>query len=412
MGASRAFSRNVFCGYKRAIYRQWQTGGDGVTVPNSRTGPLTGIRVLEFAGIGPGPFCGMLLADLGADVIRIDRKGGNKWPNPVVDRGRSGVIVLNLKSDDGRMLCLSAADKADVLLEGFRPGVMERLGLGPELLLPRNPRLIYGRITGWGQTGPLARRAGHDINYIALAGALAAIGRDDRPPVPPLNLLGDFGGGALYLAFGIVSALYERERSGTGQIVDCAIVDGAASLMAMLIGMSSAGALSSDRARALLGGAAPFYRCYTCSDGRHISIGAIEPKFYAALLQRIGAPSELLTQQDDVATWDMVSDRIAQIFRTKTQSEWCRLLEEADVCFAPVLTTQAAADHPHLKTRDTYLHINGLSQPGPAPRFSRTPGSVQRSTLAPGDGREALTAWGVEILPDQCSRPEAKSTME
>ena len=353
-----------------------------------RPGPLAGVRVLEFGAIGPVPHCAMLLSDLGAEVLRIDRPGGNGWPNPIVDRGRH-VVECDIREANGRALVLDAATHADVIVEGYRPGVMERLGFGPDTLMGSNPRLIYGRMTGWGQTGPLARAAGHDINYIALTGALAAITDGHGKPIPPLNLVGDFGGGSLYLAFGIVAALYERGRSGKGQIVDAAIVDGVASLMAMFAGSALSGAISFDPASNLLGGQAPFYACYECLDGKYIAVGAIEPHFYADLLGRIGAPEELRTSQNDPANWQDRSNALAAIFKTKTRHDWCALLEGTDACFAPVLSYQEALIHPHMRERATHVQVADLMQAAPAPRFSRTPGDIGQS----GDGSTLLARW-------------------
>ena len=346
-----------------------------------RQGPLRGLRVLEFAGIGPGPHCAMLLADLGAEVLRIEREGGNGWPNPVVDRGRKR-LTLDIRSDAGRERCLALAENADVLIEGFRPGVMERLGLGPQPMQARNPRLVYGRMTGWGQDGPLARSAGHDINYLALSGALAAIGTPGGPAMPPLNLVGDFGGGSLYLAFGILAALWERERSGQGQVVDAAIVDGVSSMMSFFAGLLPGGRISLERERNLLGGAAPHYRCYRCADGREIAIGPLEPQFLAELLRRIEAPAELLAGCADPANWPEQGRQLAELFARKTQAEWCALLEGSDACFAPVLSLAEAAQHPHMRQRGVYRDIDGVLHAAPAPRFSRTPGAIRDSLPA------------------------------
>lgn len=352
------------------------------------SGPLTGVRVLEFAGIGPAPFCAMLLSDLGADVVRIDREDALVQTDSVTARGRSA-LALDLKADAGRALALAAIERADVLIEGFRPGVMERLGLGPEVALERNPRLVYGRMTGWGQSGPLAHAAGHDIAYIALTGALAAMGPADRPPVPPLNLVGDFGGGALYLAFGIAAALYERERSGRGQVIDAAIVDGTASLMALFSGLTASGRLSLERERSLLGGAAPNYRCYACADGRYVAVGPLEPKFFAVLLERLGIE---IPEGD----WTAQGDVLAAVFATKSRDEWTALLEGTDACLAPVLALDEAPAHPHLRAREVYLERDGFVQPAPAPRFSRTPGALQGPAPQHGEGgHEALRRWGL-----------------
>lgn len=349
----------------------------------SRQGPLLGLRVLEFASIGPGPHCAMLLADLGAEVIRIEREGGNGWPNPVVDRGRKR-LTLDIRTDAGRDRCLALAENADVLIEGFRPGVMERLGLGPKQMHERNPRLVYGRMTGWGQTGPLAKSAGHDINYLAITGALAAIGGQDGPPTPPLNLVGDFGGGSLYLAFGIMAALWERERSGQGQVVDAAIIDGVSSMMTFFAGLLPSGAISLERDRNLLSGAAPHYRCYTCADGRDIAIGPLEPQFLAELMQRIDAPELLRTGCNDPALWAEQSEALALLFASRTQADWCALLEGSDACFAPVLTLEEAAQCPHMRERGVYRNIDGAMHAAPAPRFSRTPGAIRVAEDASG----------------------------
>ncbi len=352
-----------------------------------RQGPLLGLRVLEFASIGPGPHCAMLLADLGAEVIRIERDGDNGWPNPVVDRGRKR-LTLDIRTDAGRERCLTLAEDADVLIEGFRPGVMERLGLGPEQIHARNPRLVYGRMTGWGQTGPLAKSAGHDINYLAITGALAAIGNREGPAIPPLNLVGDFGGGSLYLAFGIMAALWERERSGQGQVVDAAIVDGVSSMMSFFAGLLPSRAISLERDRNLLSGAAPHYRCYTCADGRDIAVGPLEPQFLAELMQRIDAPESLREGCNDPAQWPELSEQLATLFGSRPQAQWCTLLEGTDACFAPVLTLEEAAQHPHMRERGVYRDIDGALHAAPAPRFSRTPGAVRSSNNASGwDGR-------------------------
>jgi alpha-methylacyl-CoA racemase len=360
------------------------------------SGPFDGVRILEFAGIGPAPFAAMLLADLGADVVRIDRADDPAPPNAVTRRGRTSML-LDLKAPRDLALALAALECADALIEGFRPGVMERLGLGPDEALRRNPRLVYGRMTGWGQSGPLAHSAGHDITYIALTGALAAMGSPDAPPQPPLNLVGDFGGGSLYLALGIAAALYERERSGRGQVIDAAIVDGAASLMAFFSGAAAGGHLTLERGRNLLGGAAPNYRCYECADGRFVAVGPLEPKFFAILLERLGVDARPDTD------WPSQSRTLAAVFKQRTRDEWAALFEGSDACVAPVLTLSEAPAHPHLRARDSYLELDGIVQPAPAPRFSRTPGAVQRAAPKPGEGgREALERWGVtELGPAQ-----------
>lgn len=354
----------------------------------SPKGPLAGVRVVEFAGIGPGPHCAMLLSDMGAEVLRIDREGGNGWPNAIADRGRA-VAIVDIRDAAGRDLALAACDRADVVIEGFRPGVMERLGLGPEALLARNPRLVYGRMTGWGQEGPLAQAAGHDINYIALGGALDAIGEPGRRAVPPLNLAGDFGGGSMFLAFGIVAALYERSRSGLGQVVDAAIVDGVSSLMSFFDGLRQEGRISLEREDNMLGGSAPFYRTYVCRDGREVALGPIEPKFYEDMLRRIGAPDALRADQYALANWQERGDLFAAVFATRDMAEWCALLEGSDACFAPVLKLAEVAEHPHMKARGTYVEKDGRIQCAPAPRFSRTPGEIQDM----GDAAALLRRW-------------------
>jgi alpha-methylacyl-CoA racemase len=369
-------------------------------------GPLEGIRVVEIAGIGPGPFAAMMLADLGAEVLRVDRLPramGSKPARPSLDllaRGRRSVAV-DLKSPEGVQAVLRLTEKADALVEGFRPGVMERLGLGPDVCLAANPRLVYGRMTGWGQDGPLARAAGHDVNYIALAGALYSIGRSHEPPVPPLNLVGDFGGGGLLLAFGIVSALVERQRSGQGQVVDAAMVDGAAVLMTIFHGLRLMGVWKEEeRGANLLDTGAPFYEVYETADGKYVSIGSIEPQFYAELIRLTGLEGEELPRQNDRAHWCAMKERLAKVFRTRTREEWCRLLEGSEVCFAPVLTMREAVEHPHNRERGTFVEVPGVEggfQAAPAPRFSRTPARLQAPPPYPGEhSDEALADWGFE----------------
>lgn len=357
-------------------------------------GPLAGLRILEFVSIGPGPHSAMLLSDLGAEVVRIDRPGGNGWPNPIMDRGRA-IVEIDIRTDKGRDLCVAAAMQADVIIEGMRPGTMERLGLGPEILCLGNERLVYGRMTGWGQIGPLAKVAGHDINYIGLTGALAAIGSSRGPSIPPLNLVGDFGGGSLYLAFGIMAALWERERSGKGQVVDAAIVDGVASMMTMFTGLTPSGAISLDKSKNMLGGAAPFYRCYTCADGRDIAVGPIEPQFYASFVALAGAPKHFYAQQNDSSNWRERSEVLESIFATKTCAQWCDIFEGTDACVTPVLTADEAPNHPQMQARKTFIDVDGQPQAAPAPRFSRTPGRVSSTR----HGYDVLRGWGVEI-PD------------
>ena len=352
------------------------------------SGPLAGLRVIEMCGIGPGPHCAMLLSDLGAEVLRVDRAGGNGWPNPIVDRGRH-VLELDIRSDRGREMILETVDHADILIEGFRPGVMERLGLGPDELCSRNPRLIFGRMTGWGQSGPLARAAGHDINYIALTGALAAITDETGRPIPPLNLVGDFGGGSLFLTLGILAAVIERNRSGKGQVVDAAIVDGVASLMTMFSGLLPQDRISLDPSQNTLGGRAPFYRCYECADGGYVAIGPLEEPFYVALLEAIGATDLHDEDRGAADRWSSLSRRLEAVFRTRTRDDWCALLEGTDVCFAPVLSYAESLEHSHMVARDTYVSHAGLVQAGPAPRFSRTPGLIQSG----GNGAELRRQW-------------------
>ncbi|MEM6266864.1 MAG: CaiB/BaiF CoA-transferase family protein [Pseudomonadota bacterium] len=351
-------------------------------------GPLVGLKVLEFSGIGPGPHVGMLLADLGAEVVRIERPG-SQVSNPVVERARHRAEV-DLKSEEGRDFCLAAAGKADVLLEGFRPGVMERLGLGPKAIMDINPQLVYARMTGWGQDGPLAHAAGHDINYIALTGALAAFGKSDDLPTLPQNLVGDFGGGSMYCAFGILAALYERQKSGLGQVIDAAIVDGATSLMSFFFGVRDNPYLTTDRGKGMLSGAAHFYRCFECADGKEISIGAIEPQFYTELLTKSGAPETLAEGQMDSAKWGENADQLAALFKTKTRDDWCELLEGTDACFAPVLELDEARDHPHMQERGSFVQHGGQWHTAPAPRFSRTPGTVRASIE---DGMAIVASW-------------------
>jgi alpha-methylacyl-CoA racemase len=363
-------------------------------------GPLSGIRILEFAGIGPGPFCAMVLADLGAEVVRIDRaqnaRGGDP-ANPPSDpllRGRRN-LALDLKQPAAIEAVLRLVAGADALIEGFRPGVMERLGLGPDVCLARNPRLVYGRMTGFGQEGPLAQAAGHDINYIALAGALEPIGRKGQPPLPPLNLVGDFGGGGMLLALGVLAGLLEAKKSGKGQVVDAAMVDGAALLMSMFWGMRHAGFMSDERGTNLLDTGAHFYEVYECADGKYVSIGSIEPQFYAELVKLSGLDAQTLPHQMDRAQWPAMKSRVAAIFKSKTRDEWCRIMEGTDVCFAPVLAMSEAPSHPHNVQRKTFVEIAGMVQPAPAPRFSRTAPEVARPPAHAGQhSAEVLADFG------------------
>jgi alpha-methylacyl-CoA racemase len=363
-------------------------------------GPLAGVRILEIAGIGPGPFAAMVLADMGAEVLRIDRaqnvdsKAGGEPPGDLLNRGRRS-LGLDLKNPDGVAALLKLVEKADALLEGFRPGVMERLGMGPEVCLERNPRLVYGRMTGWGQTGPLAHAAGHDINYIALAGTLDGIGRAGEKPLPPLNLVGDFGGGGMLLAFGIVTALFERSSSGRGQVVDAAMVDGAALLMTMMHGFRHTGFWRDERGTNLLDTGSHFYDTYETADGKYISIGSIEPQFYQELLRLTGLEGEDLPRQMDRNAWDPLAKRLTEIFKSKTRDQWCEIMEGTDVCFAPVLSMGEAYQHPHNLARGTFVEVAGKLQPGPAPRFSRTPAEISRPPSHAGQHTdEALAEWG------------------
>jgi len=364
------------------------------------SGPLGGVRVVEIAGIGPGPFCAMMLADMGAEVLRIDRLGPADLGLPVeprfsvLTRGRRSV-ALDLKQPAAIAAVKRLVVKADALIEGFRPGVMERLGLGPDECLTANPRLVYGRMTGWGQEGPMAPAAGHDINYIALAGVLHSIGRRGSAPAPPLNLVGDFGGGGMYLAFGVVCALLEAGRSGRGQVVDAAMVDGAASLAAAVFGLRAKGMWNDERGDNILDSGAPWYDVYETQDGKYVAIGSIEGRFYGELLRLTGLTGEALPPQWEKARWGELRARLTEVFKQKTRDEWCRIMEGSDVCFAPVLSMAEAPAHPHNRARGTFVEVDGVPQPGPAPRFSRTPGAIGRPPAAPGQHtEEALRDWG------------------
>lgn len=360
-------------------------------------GPLAGFKVVEFAGIGPGPFCAMLLADLGAEVLCIARPGGRGAAGPVLGRSRQ-TVEIDLRQPEGAQQALALVAKADALIEGFRPGVMERLGLGPDVCLAANPRLVYGRMTGWGQHGPLAHAAGHDINYIAITGALQAIGRRGEAPVPPLNYVGDFGGGAMLLAVGLLSALLEAGRSGQGQVVDAAMTDGAALLSAMMFGFKAQGQWRNERGTNLLDGGAFFYDTYACADGRYLALGPIEPQFYAELRQRVGlADDPDFDRQMDPRAWPALREKLAAVLRTRTRDEWCAVLEGTDACVAPVLDWDEAPRHPHNVARQTFVSVDGLVQPAPAPRFSRsTPDAPQAGR--PVDAAalaELRRRWGV-----------------
>ena len=362
-------------------------------------GPLNGVKMIEIAGIGPGPFCAMMLADMGADIIRVERKGqyagreGVKFQ--ILNRGRRSV-AMDLKKPEGVESVLKLVEKADVLFEGFRPGVMEKLGLGPDICLKRNPRLIYGRMTGWGQDGPLAKVAGHDINYIATTGALHAIGREGDKPVPPLNLVGDFGGGGMMLAFGIVCALYEAQKSGKGQVVDAAMVDGSAALMAMFYGLKASGAWIEERGKNFLDTGSHFYDTYETADGKWVAVGSLEPQFYALLLKHTGIDEPDFQAQMDRTKWPGCKEKIAAIFKSKTRDEWCEIMEGTDVCFAPVLSMEEAFAYPHNVARGTFVEIDGVPQQAPAPRFSRTKPEIKSPPPAPGEHTEsALIDWGI-----------------
>jgi alpha-methylacyl-CoA racemase len=392
-------------------------------------GPLAGLRVIELAGIGPAPFCGMLLADLGADVVRVDRKGG-VGPlaiNPQFDllnRGKRSIEV-DLKHEQGADLVLELVERADVLLEGYRPGVTERLGIGPDACLARNPRLVYGRMTGWGQTGPLARTAGHDINYLAISGALHVIGRAGEPPQVPANLLGDFGGGSLYLAVGVLAALREVERSGQGQVVDAAIVDGAAHLSTMLHGLLAAGSWRDRRGVNLLDTGAPFYDVYRSADDHYLAVGPLEQRFFATFVQLLGVEDpDQPPLQGDVASWPALRQRFASAFAQRTRDEWVKVFEGSDACVAPVLSLTEAPQHPHLAERKTFAEHHGIVQPTPAPRFSGTPAELGRPPAVSGaDSRAILIDWGVDrpddllatgvirqVTPPEANPPEADQT--
>jgi alpha-methylacyl-CoA racemase len=367
------------------------------------SGPLRGTRVVELAGIGPGPYACMLLADMGAEVLRVDRPGGGALSlssYDVLDRGRRSVAV-DLKSPAGAEVVLRLVERADVLVEGFRPGVAERLGVGPEACAARNPGLVYARMTGWGQQGPLADRAGHDIDYAALAGALHAVGEPGRKPVPPLNLVADFGGGSLFLVNGVLAALLERGRSGLGQVVDAAMVDGVTSLMSMFYGLRAGGAWSDERGANLLDGGAPFYDTYLCADGRYVAVGALEPQFWAALVDTLGLRD--LPPQHDRARWPELRQRLTDAFAVRSRDEWAELFAGVDACVAPVLTLGEAARHPHLVARGSVVERDGVTQPAAAPRFSRTPSAAGARPRPPGaDTRCALGDWGFE--PDELTR--------
>jgi len=359
-------------------------------------GPLAGIKIVEMAAIGPVPFCAMMLSDMGAEVIRIDRlnqKGTGHHAN-VLFRGRKS-IAIDLKNPMGVETALTLIDEADVVIEGFRPGVMERLGLGPDVCMNRNQKIIYGRMTGWGQEGPLSQAAGHDINYISIAGALGSMGYPDRPPTPPLNLIGDFGGGAMYLLSGVLAALVERNTSGIGQIIDAAMTDGTASLLSGFFGMMEMDMWTTNRYKNRLDGGAFYYGSYECKDGKHISIGSLEPQFYSLLLEKCEITDPSFDEQLDQQSWPEKREKMEAVFKTKTRDEWSEIMEGTDVCFAPILNLEEAPDHPHNKTRKTYVDFEGVTQPAPAPRFSRTQGTIQSSAALIGENtNEILNSWG------------------
>ena len=361
-------------------------------------GPLKGLKIIEMAGIGPGPFCGMVLADLGAEVIRVDRASaaGTGTRQEPANRGKRS-IAIDLKSPEGIEVVLKLIDRSDAIFEGFRPGVMERLGLGPDVCLGRNKKIVFGRMTGWGQDGPLANAAGHDINYISLSGALAAIGRPDSTPVPPLNLIGDFGGGGMLLALGLVSALLEAKGSGEGQIVDAAMTDGSALLMTMIYSMKGSGFWQDSMGSNLLDGGAHFYDTYECKDGKFISIGSIEPQFYKLLRELANLEDSIYDNQMSREDWPDLKKEIAKVFLNKTRDEWCDLMEGTDVCFAPVLSMWEAPQHPHNIARKTFIELEGLDQPAPAPRFSKTVSEVRSPPALAGEHTdEILNEIGID----------------
>jgi alpha-methylacyl-CoA racemase len=358
------------------------------------TGPLKGVKILEIAGIGPGPLAGMMLSDMGADVLRVERKGGSGFPGIFVDeRGRTK-IELDFKKPEDIEYCLKLAESADVIFEGFRPGVMERLGLGPDVVLKRNPKIVYGRMTGWGQEGPYAQMAGHDMNYLALSGALFNIGPKEKP-VPPLNLIGDYGGGGVMLVVGILAAVISARSTGKGQVVDAAMCDGVNVLMAIFHGMRHAGQFTDGRGIGMLNGGLPFYDTYECKDGEFVSIGSIEPQFYAELLEKTGLAEEFKGRpQMDPATMADLRPRLTEIFKGKTRDEWSAIMEGSDCCFAPILKLSEAYDHPHAKARGAFVEIDGIKQPAPAPRFSGTPSAVRWGITKPRpDVEAAVSEW-------------------
>ncbi len=362
-------------------------------------GPLTGLRIIEIGGIGPGPFCAMMLADMGAEVIRVNRSAGTTLDVaelPFLARGRRS-IALDLKSEAGLGALLKLVEKADALIEGFRPGVTERLGFGPDVCLERNPAIVYGRMTGWGQTGPMSQMAGHDINYISISGALGSIGRQGEAPLAPLNLVGDFGGGGMLLAFGVLAALLECQRSGRGQVVDASMVEGSALLMTMMYEMLGAGFWNLERGTNPLDCGAPFYDSYECADGKFISFGSLEPKFFAVLIDVLGLEQSDQAGRNDPANWPSLRERIGTTVKQRTREEWEDVLGGSDACFAPILDMSEAPSHPHNVARESFIEVGGVTQPAPAPRFSRTPGRVSAPAATRGEhGREILSDWGFD----------------
>ncbi len=360
---------------------------------DAQIGPLAGIKVLEFGGIGPVPFCGMLLADMGAHVLRLTHPSGDAWPNGITERGKT-CAPADLKQPGTIAHCIDLIREADVLIEGYRPGVMERLGLGPDVAHEANPRLVYGRLTGWGQEGPLAHTAGHDLTYIAVTGILAAMGPASGVPVPPLNLVGDFGGGSLYLAMGIAAALFARHHTGRGQVIDAAIIDGASSLFATAAGYAASGQLSRRRGNNVLDGSCPYYRCYECADGQYVAVGAVEPEFYNLLLRLIGVSAEALGPRDDPACWPSACEILAGVFRRKSRDEWCELLEGTDACVAPVLDFDEAHAHRQMHARGVLSAIGDLMQPMPAPRFSMSGHKPIEKPVHADSLAQAAELWG------------------
>jgi alpha-methylacyl-CoA racemase len=385
-------------------------------------GPLQGVKIIEVAGIGPGPFAAMMLSDMGADIVRVDRSanamGGDPAAPPadIFNRGRRS-IALDLKSPQGVEVLLDLVEHADALIEGFRPGVAERLGFGPDVCAQRNPKLVFGRMTGWGQEGPYAPTAGHDINYIALAGVLAHLGRSDEKPTPPINLVGDFGGGGMLLAFGVVCALLEAQRSGEGQVVDAAMVDGSAVLMTMMWGFKAMGIWSDERGTNMLDTAAHFYDTYECADGEFVSIGSIEPQFYLQLLEHTGLAKvyedkgEELPHQMDKARWPELKGHLTEIFLTRTRDEWCSIMEGTDICFAPVLRMEEAARHPHNVERGTFVEVAGITQPAPAPRFGRTVAEIQRPPAHTGQHTDEILADWLGADPSRIAELRGSGTV-